>query len=448
MREPPCQRPRWRSSKSDPSAELRKSTGLLASLDPDYPEAPSPVMVGAATDGLAGRRFLIVTAPFGPFGRVLAQALRSRGADVTRMLFNAGDVLYWRGPGAIRFKGRAAQWPDQLKALLPDYTDVIVFGEGGAYNQAVLRGAATSGARVWVLENGYFRPDWVTVERNGVNASSALPRHRLAYEPPVPETPVTRPVGRILPYHVLNISIYHLIQLPGRWLFPRYVAPYTQAPWLQCAGHIRRYFGLAFQSRNRCDADVIARRGPFFIACLQREGDAQLLRYSRFADNTAFLAEVMNSFADNAPPEARLVVKNHPLDPGLVNLGLITRALAEERGLADRVDFIDGGNLAQLCRASRGMVVNNSSAALSALGFHTPVKALGQAFFDFEGLTDQKPLDAFWSNPKEPDQGLFNRFRAHVIARSQVNGNYHEPRSMLPTALSLATVFETRGGPL
>jgi capsular polysaccharide export protein len=363
------------------------------------------------------------------------------------MLFNAGDALYWRGPGDIRFKGSAAQWPDRLKTLLPAYTDIVVFGEGGPYNQAVLRLAGEIDARVWVMENGYFRPDWVTVERNGVNGSSGLPRHRLAYEPPIPETPVTRSVGRILPYHVLNISIYHLIQLPGRWLFPRYVAPYTQAPWLQCAGHIRRYFHLAFQPRNRCDAENIAGQGPFFIACLQREGDAQLLRYSHFADNTAFLAEVMNSFADHAPADTRLVVKNHPLDPGLVDLGHITRLLAEERGIAKRVDFIDGGNLAQLCRASQGMVVNNSSAALSALGFHTPVKALGQAFFDFEGLTDQKPLDAFWSDPAEPDPELFVRFRAHVIARSQVNGNYHEPRSMLPTALAIATVFENRARP-
>ena len=36
-----------------------------------------------------------------------------------------------------------------------------------------------------------------------------------------------RPVGRILPYHVLNISLHHLIQLPGRWMYPRFIAPYT-----------------------------------------------------------------------------------------------------------------------------------------------------------------------------------------------------------------------------
>ena len=37
--------------------------------------------------------------------------------------------------------------------------------------------------------------------------------------------------------------------------------------------------------------------------------------------------------------------------------------------------------LSQLCRASKGMVVNNSTAALSALGFGAPVKVLGKAFF-------------------------------------------------------------------
>lgn len=418
---------------------------MLASLDPDYPEADASEGLVVDAAGLAGRRFLIVTAPFGPFGRVLAECLRARGAEVSRILLNAGDLLYWRGPGGIEYKGGAARWPAKLAELAPQYTDIIVFGEGGAYNQAVLRQIQTMDAAVWVLENGYFRPDWITVERNGVNASSNLPRTRLAYEPPTPEIPVTRPVGKALPHHVLNISLYHLIQLPGRWLFPKYVAPYTVAPWLQCAGHIRRYFGLALQHRDVCDADVIRSKGPYFIACLQREGDAQLLRYSPFADNTAFLAEVMSSFAAHAPAGTRLVVKNHPLDPGLVDLKRVTSRLAVDRGLEDRVDFIDGGNLAKLCRGSQGMVVNNSSAALSALGFHTPVKVLGEAFFDFEGLTDQKPLSGFWRAPTASEPDLFQRFRAHVIAQSQLNGNYHEPRALRPTAEAIAGVFEKQG---
>lgn len=398
-------------------------------------------MTDASPEDLTGRSFLIVTAPFGPFGRILTEALEDMGARVTRVLLNAGDELYWRRSGGLKFKERASDWEDRFLALVSDYTDVIIFGEGGPYNQAAIRNAQRYQARLWVLENGYFRPDWITVERNGVNASSNLPRDRQAYDIPAPELPDVRPVGRILPYHVLNISLHHLIQLPGRWMYPRFKAPYTQAPWLQCAGHIRRYFGLAFQSRARTDAGIIARRGPFFLICLQRDGDAQLLRYSAYPDNAAFLAQVMRSFAAHAPAEARLVVKNHPLDPGLTDLEQITRGLAIEHGLGERVDFIDGGNMAQLCRLSRGMVVNNSSAALSALGFRTPVKVLGQAFFDFAGLTDQKPLDRFWGRPTAPDPALFTRFRAHVIDRCQINGNYHEPRAMRSTAEALARRF-------
>ena len=447
---------------------------------------------------LAGRRFLIVTAPFGPFGRVLAEQLTAEGATVARMVFNAGDAAYWCRSGSEFYTGDVRRWPHRLVRLVEEQglTDLIVFGEGGPYNQGVLSqatklkalrselrarddlGVGTAGAdigraqaerlnlaigrseigpgraandsagvraghplRIWVLENGYFRPDWITVEEDGVNASSGLPRDRGAYDPPIPEMLPTRPVGKILPHHVINISLYHALQPLGRLVFRRYVYPYTQSPWLQFVGHVRRYVSLAFRSKSESDARVIRARGPFFLACLQREGDAQLLRYSHFADNTAFLAEVLSSFAKHADPETRLVIKNHPLDPGLVDLARMTHVLAVERGIADRVDFIDGGNLAALCRASSGMVVNNSSAALSAMGFATPVKVLGDAFFDIDGLTDQKSIDAFWTRPQTPDEDLFKRFKAHVINRTQVNGNYHEPKARKHTAKALARRF-------
>jgi capsular polysaccharide export protein len=427
--------------------ETLTASGTLA--EPVHGVQPPAVLhMGRAdadsADGLAGRRFLIVTAPFGPFGAVLARTLERRGARVSRLILNAGDRLFWRRRGGIAFNRPVEDWPRAFRELAPAYTDVIIFGEGGAYNHAVASQAETLSARVWVLENGYFRPDWVTVERDGVNASSQLPRRRAAYAAPAPELPVIKPVGKVLPHHVRNISAYHTVQLLGQLFFPNYRPPYIQQPWLQCLGHIRRSIRLMAQSPRRADAATIRAHGPFFLVCLQREGDAQLLRYSGFADNTAFLAEVMTSFARHADPQHRLVVKNHPLDPGLVDLENTTRCLAVERGLAGRVDFIDGGNLAQLCRASEGMVVNNSSAALSALGFHTPVKVMGEAFFDFEGLTDQKSLHQFWLDPEPADVELFTRFRAHVIARTQVNGNYHAPAALGPTARALADVFEMR----
>ncbi|HEV7351514.1 MAG TPA: capsular biosynthesis protein [Brevundimonas sp.] len=408
---------------------------VVPSQAPDVPE----------TDiDLTGRSFLIVTAPFGRFSRTLARVLRARGAEVSRMIFNAGDLFDWRDRDRIPFNLPAAAWPGRLRRLAERYTDILVFGEGGPYNQGVLSQAESLDARVWVLENGYFRPDWITVEQNGVNARSGLPRAPGGYRTPMAPPEPRHKVGRALPHHVRNIVTYHLLQMLGRPAWRHYSRPYTQPALAQALGHIRRFIGLRFASPADVDADVLAAKGPFFLACLQREGDVQLIRYSRFADNTAFLAEVMSSFARSAPPDARLVVKNHPLDPGLINQAKVVRFLAIEHGVESRVDFIDGGNLAQLCRASRGMVVNNSSAALSALGFGTPVKVLGNAFFDFPGLTDPQPLDGFWRAPTAADAKLFQRFRAHVIGQAQVNGSFHDPALVRVTAEGLAEVFATR----
>lgn len=390
---------------------------------------------------LRGRSFLLVTLPFGPFGRHLDKALRDLGADtVERMIFNAGDAFDWRGGRKRKFAGSAQDWQKQFPSIAGDYTDVVIFGESGPYNQAVSTLAKAIPARLWVLENGYFRPDWITLERNGVNASSQLPRSADGYGEPVPEIAVSQSIGRILPYHVLNISAYHAVQMLGRGFFPRYRNPYTVPAWLQCVSHVQRYVRMAFRNQNE-STEALAAKGPFFIACLQREGDNQLLRYSRFADNTAFIAEVMSSFAKHAPNSARLVFKNHPLDPGLVDFSAVVKNLSGARDLDGRVDFIDGGNLADMCRASSGMVVNNSSAALSALGFGTPVKVLGKAFFDFEGLTDQKSLTEFWKSPTAPDKALFKRFRAHVLAKAQINGNFHEPKTIRRTARAVAARF-------
>lgn len=422
--------------------EISTLRTLSGAVSPPETGSAHPVLFPRKAADLRGRRFLIVSAPFGPFGGVLAAALEAQGAEVRRMIFNAGDAFDWRRAGGVRFRDTPDIWRRDAPAILADYTDIVIFGEGGSYNRAVLDLTDVIPARVWVLENGYFRPDWITVERNGVNGSSRLPRSREGYPAPPPEPSLVRPVGKILPHHVANISLYHMVQLAGTAMFPRYANHYSVSPWRQCLGHIRRYVALTFSGPAEGAVDLLIQRGPFFIACLQREGDAQLLRYSRYADNTAFLAEVMRSFAASAPADARLAVKNHPLDPGVIDIKGVTRRLAAENGLLDRVDFIDGGNLARLCRASRGMVVNNSSAALSALGFQTPVKVMGDAFFDFAGLTHQGGLDGFWTSPQRPDADLFTRFRAHVIDRTQVNGNYHEPKALRSTAAGVVAVFQ------
>lgn len=389
-----------------------------------------------AVDPRVPCRVLLVSLPYGRFGRDLVQAFRRAGAEVRHMVFNAGDLASGRGPGGIRHQDGAAAWPLRLAGMAPAYTDIVIFGENGPYNQAVLALAGAGGPRVWVLEYGYFRPDWVTLERGGANAGSPLPRSGEGYAVEWPEPEPPAPVGPALRCLAFNISLYYFIELHGRWLFPRYKPAFAAPPWRQAVGHTWRYLKGLLSGRPD-DVALIKASQPYFLVCLQRDGDSQLLRHSDLPDNAAFLEAVIHSFSRHAPPDMALVVKNHPLDSGLIDLEMLTAQAAHAHGVAGRVRFIDGGGLARLCRGSRGLVVNNSSSAFSALGFGTPVKAMGRALFNFEGLADQKPLDAFWNDPAPPDPALFRRFRAQVMDRTQINGSYYSPRMTRRTAAAV-----------
>ena len=401
----------------------------------------SPSSPTTSGDGLAGRRFLIASAPFGPFGRDLARSIERAGGSVQRLILNAGDRLDWLRPDGRVHREPLEAFRDGLGAWISDFSDVIVFGDTSPHARSVMEAAQAQGLRTWILENGYFRPDWITLERNGVNGDSCVPRYPEAYDDVVAREPRPRPVGRILPWHVVHISLYYFVELMGRLAFPHFRPEYDPPPWRQAVGHVQRYLTTRLAGTRSRLRRLLGSGQPFVLVCLQRDGDSQLVRHSPLTTNEAFLERVLDSFAAHADRTLHLVVKGHPLDAGVVDMETRTRRLAARRGVEARTHYLDGGSLADLCRASRGLVVNNSSAALSALGFGTPVKVLGRAFFDMPGLTDTRPLDAFWQAPVPPDPALFARFRTRVIDATQINGGFHGPGVRRATAEALVARF-------
>ena len=399
--------------------------------------------VEARAKPLANRRFLLVTMPAGPFARVFASHLRQRGADVLRVLLNGGDLVSWGVTNALWPRVPRPLWPSWLDWQLFErsITDVVVFGDSTAYCAQALGCAKARGARTWILENGYNRPDWITIEPSGVNANSCLPRDPDFYRRVDLNSPIDEPahLGAITPWHTANMIGYFTGNVVFDPLFPTYRYPYAIPMWSQIGGHIRRYVAGQFVRRAReAEAEAAARGPPFFLACLQRDGDSQLLEHSDVKTNAAFMAKVIASFAAHAPKDHRLVFKNHPLDPGVERLGRRCAALAARHKVADRVAFLEGGVFGKLARASSGLISVNSTAAYAALGFGTPVKLLGRALFEIVDLTDPQPLDRFWTSPMAPDLELYAKFRHYLSDRTQVYGSFHNPKHMSGTAERLA----------
>jgi capsular polysaccharide export protein len=159
-----------------------------------------------------------------------------------------------------------------------------------------------------------------------------------------------------------------------------------------------------------------------FILPLQLSGDYQIRTHSSFPDMQSAAAYVIGSFAAHAPPGAHLLLKSHPLDCSFYNWARFVSRQAKRHHLVGRLHFADGGDLDELVRDARGLVCVNSTSATLALANATPVCTLGEAIYDFAGLTHQQHLDTFWSNPTPPEPGLYAAFRRVLVDRCLVRG--------------------------
>ena len=93
-------------------------------------------------------------------------------------------------------------------------------------------------------------------------------------------------------------------------------------------------------------------------------------------------------------------------------------AEAQKYGIEERVDVIDGGNLAVLIEMSLGVVTVKSTVGVTALLAYKPVLVLGWAIYDQEGLSHQSSMREFRTSPQAPDADLREAFADRLNERT------------------------------
>ena len=404
-----------------------------ARIRTDPSRDPGGFKSGSAGDVILsgrGRHFLFILGPFGPFSAELARRLRGAGARCCRVLLNGGDLFDWGLAHAHGYRGARDEFAAWLVATVrrEGVTDLILFGDSNPYCVDARAVASEMGLRSHVLELGYFRPNWITLERDGVNANSSLPRDpagvRMASLTACDAASTAlKPFGFAV---VARTSLYHLCAYLGRPIFRHFRFPYSHPVARQMAGHVRGFAKAcltgSWQARRL--KDVLEKPGPIFLVLLQRPGDSQLVRHSPYSSVSVFIETVVESFARHAPQDARLIFKAHPLDHGLERFDTVVVRAATAAGVKDRVVFVETNDLDRLLDRSTGVVTVNSTAGMAAMALGIPTIALGAAIYDLHGLTHQNGLESFWGRPEAPDADLFQRFRRVVMARTQINGGF------------------------
>lgn len=374
----------------------------------------------------SSRAFLFLQGPPGPLFPMLAKALEAQGHRVIRVNLSGGDRLDWP-KGAIDYRGRFSGWAVFVDRLLRDreITDLLLFGDCRPYHLTAHRIAALRGVRTHVLEEGYIRPNWMTLEPDGVNARSSLSRNKRWFRkeaaalPPVDvDTPITAAFKR----RARDAYWYYHHVVTGRLRYPHYRSHRPGSIIVEGLGWLWK-FAWEKQARRKTGRvlEALSER-PFFIFPLQLSGDYQIRAHSPFRDMQSAATYVIESFARRAPSSDELLLKRHPLDNSFFNWDAFVRRLERQFDIEGRVHLIDGGDLDDLAGRARGLVCVNSTSATLALERGTPVCAIGEAIYDIDGLTHQGHLDSFWGNPKPPEEGLYDAFRRVLVDRCLVRG--------------------------
>ena len=412
------------------------------------------------------RRFLFLQGPISPFFPALGAALAARGHGVHRINLSLADWLLWRGwlwPHPIwqqmgvgrlpadNFYGRATAWPAHVAEYLDKQaiTDLVLLGEQRPYHQVAIAAARARGIAVAAVDFGYLRPDWIILERDGHNAASRYPRDPAAVlalaedAPPVPEG---RIYDDVFPNQAAWDVQYHLTNLlPSPFL--HYRSPQLHHP-------VPAYLGTAWRllrqdaTRRRAERLMagLPEAAPLFLFAMQMENDFSIRAYSPYPDMDTPLREVVESFAAHAPADANLVVKVHPLDPGLKLWGVRLARMARKAGIASRVHLVDVVTLDPLIARATGMLTVNSTTGFRALQMGKPVLALGEALYKVEGLAHLHGLDSFWTAPPPPDRVLVDAFLRGIARHLHVRGVFYKAEGLAAGVAAAADKLE-RGPP-
>ena len=386
----------------------------------------------------ANRNFLFLQGPHGPYFYGLAKMLRSAGASVWRVGFNAGDRAFWFGcAGYIPYHGTIEEWSNTFTTIVIKHsiTDIVLYGDTRPIHIDAIAAARTAGLQIHVFEEGYMRPYWITYERGGTNGNSklmdlSLLQMQTALALSDLEMPTPPAHWGNMRHHIFYGALYHWFVLFFNAQYRKMVRHRELPVLTETMLYTKCLLFMPFTSLDRIAATAHIRYGgfPYHLVLMQLEHDSSFQNHSPFTRMKQFIEVVMEGFAKGSPRHHHLVFKAHPLENGRSPLKRIIREQARKHGVESRVHFVRGGKLARLLDHARTAVTVNSTAGQQVLWRGIPLKVFGTAVYAKPEFVSEQPLEKFFASPARPDRKAYKDYRRFLLETSQVPGGFYAAR--------------------
>ncbi|MBV5277769.1 MAG: capsular biosynthesis protein [Campylobacteraceae bacterium] len=396
---------------------------------------------------LNGKRVLFLQGPMGSFFARLDKQMRHEGAITHMIALNAGDWFFANKDHVITYAGSTEAWArfilDVYKRYGIEY--LFLFGDCRDYQRVALGVGRELGIKFFVFEEGYVRPDYITMERCGVNHFSKIPRDRHFYEKLSLDEKIEEKLPTRNSYFKMATSamFYYAIANIFKGYFPYYKHHRDLSVAKEFFYGIRSVYRKVYFTLTEKKYDALFQTTfsqKYYFVPLQVHTDFQVREHSDFEKVKDFITLVMNSFALHASKDTMLVFKHHPMDRGKKVYDDYILSLSRELGIEKRVLSLHDVHLPTCLKHTIATVTINSTVGLSSLYHLVPTLILGKAIYDIEGLTCKgMQLDDFWTMHHKPDEILFKKFRTFLINNTQINSSFYGDLGALKSKVKFLT---------
>ena len=387
-----------------------------------------------AIGDIKNKNILFLQGPMGCFFKKLDSLFREKGANTFKIGLNAGDRLFSHRDNYMAYRGKKEDWAGFIEEFIYTHTihQLYLFGDCRYYQSIAIEIGYRYGVEVYVFEEGYIRPNFITLEKYGVNHYSRMSRQRKFYDAlNLNDYPALKPkktyprVSRM----ILSAMAYYFMGNVFHFRYPHY------EHHRGFSGFREAFFGLRNLYRKQkykmtekglLEKLVLNRKDQFFFVPLQTHNDFQVLQHSGYGSIEKFIIEVIDSFSRYADKKHTLLFKHHPVDRGRRDFSAFIDKQAQRYNVEERVNIVHDLNLPTILQNAKGTITINSTVGLSSIYHNTPVITLGYALYDIQGLTNKDvALKDFWQQQSKPDKVLFEKYQRYIVYNSQLNASFY-----------------------
>jgi capsular polysaccharide export protein len=385
-------------------------------------------------DTIVNKNILFLQGPMGGFFKLLDLKFREKGNKTFKIGFNAGDSFFSYRDNYIPYRATKKEWGSFIYDFLKNnkIDKIFLFGDCRFYQRIALQVSIELDIDVFVFEEGYIRPHFITMERYGVNDFSHIPRDHTFYQNlDISEFKKLTIVDANTKYYRRAFAaIFYFALKDLLWFFYPHYEHHTPYSFMTEAFFVLRngFRKLVYKFTERGLLEKLTKQEykNYYFVPLQTYNDFQIIEHSNFSSIEVFIETVLHNFAQFSPSHTLLVIKHHPVDRGKRNYRDLINKISQKLQIEKRVITVHDLHLPSCLKSAIGTITINSTVGISSLYHNTPTIALGNAIYDIEGLTcKDMSLNNFWKEHKKPDKELFTKFSQYLIDKTQLNGSFY-----------------------